>query len=182
MTVASIDRRRGQAYRNWPWPGLLLLIGALSALLWLLFYQRHLEHHRVNWEKRMAQLESQSGGQLRPSHPIGRRDAQQRLLEVRNARLVKRQLGLPWGSLLQAVEASASPSLALLAIRPDSRKGTLAISGEARHLDGVLEFVRRLGSHAVFRRVLLQSHRLEPGDTRRPVRFSLVADLAEASP
>ncbi len=55
-----------------------------------------------------------------------------------------RQLSLPWNALFKAVEASGGQSIALLSLEPDLQKGMVKISGEAKDLEALLNYVRQL--------------------------------------
>ncbi len=92
----------------------------------------------------------------------------------RRARAVALELALPWSDLFDAVESAVDPSVALLAIEPDSRRSAVRVSGEARNKQAMLDYMTRLGAQSPMAKVLLESHS-ERGGTRAPVFFTLVA-------
>ncbi len=104
------------------------------------------------------------------------------MIEVKEANQVVRQLNLPWNALFNAVEVSGGQSIALLSMEPDLQKGTVKISGEAKDLDALLNYVRQLSKHGVFGRVLLQSHHILQDVAEKPLRFSLLADWKGGAP
>jgi hypothetical protein len=165
-----------------PWLGWLLLFAALAGLGLLGTYYQDLTARNATWEARMERIDRASGSRVRVMRAPDKQEARVQLQEVRNANLVLRQLGLPWGDLFAAIETSAGANVALLAMEPDTRKGTVRITGEAKHLGDVLVFIKQLGSRPVFSRVFLQNHQTQQQDPQRPVRFSLIADWAEARP
>jgi hypothetical protein len=86
---------------------------------------------------------------------------------------------LPWDRLLGALEAAASADVALLALDPVPHERHLRLDGEARDLDALRGYLRRLG--ASFIRVELQSHQVNGDDPQRPVRFVLLLAWGEQS-
>jgi len=91
------------------------------------------------------------------------------------ARRIALELRLPWNDLFRAVEESADPAVALLAVEPDVQRSALRVTGEAKNKDAMLRYVRRLGAQKPVVRAMLESHieRREAG--RAPVQFTLVA-------
>jgi dipeptidyl aminopeptidase/acylaminoacyl peptidase len=126
------------------------------------------------WEEKMESIERGHGlhasaGSRGGAGPEGL------VLEVKRANEVLRQLSLPWEELLQAVESAAGREIALLALEPDTEKQVVKISGEARDMAGLLDYITRLEEQKVFGPVFLQSHQVQLQDPERPVRFSLLA-------
>lgn len=165
-----------------PWLGLLLLATALAALALLGAYYQELKQRNALWEARIDHIERLSSSRARSARPLGEPAARRLLQEVQHANQVLRQLSLPWNALFKAVETSVGKDVALLALEPDTQKGTLRISGEAKHLDAVLGFVKQLGSREIFTSVFLQNHQMQQEDPQRPVRFSLLAVWKVAAP
>ena len=62
-------------------------------------------------------------------------------------------------------------------MEPDLRKGTVTISGEAKDLAALLDYIKQLGTRDVFGSVLLQNHQIQQADPEKPMRFSLLAVL-----
>jgi len=92
-------------------------------------------------------------------------------LEIKHANEVLQQLTLPWGKLFQAMESSSGKQVALLAMEPDAEKQVVKISGEAKDIAAVLDYIRRLAAQQVFSSVYLQSHQIQQQDPEKPVRF-----------
>jgi hypothetical protein len=95
-----------------------------------------------------------------------------------------RRLTTPWSNLLQDLEAAAVDSgkdVALLEIAPDKNKQVIRVSGEARSLQHVLDYVRRLQSAESLSHPLLENHEVQKSVRERPVRFVVAANwrLAE---
>ena len=85
------------------------------------------------------------------------------------------QLNLPWRALHDAVRGATPPSVALLALEPDSRKRVLRISAEAKNSDDMLAYVEALGREEWFSAVTLVRHEVIEQDPNRPLRFQVDA-------
>lgn len=85
------------------------------------------------------------------------------------------QLNLPWRALHDAVRGATPPSVALLALEPDSRKRVLRISAEAKNSDDMLAYVEALGREESFSAVTLVRHEVVEQDPNRPLRFQVDA-------
>lgn len=95
--------------------------------------------------------------------------------ELDAARLILRELALPWDALFGAIETSNDNSTALLAIEPDAGKRVVRISGEARNYLAVLNFMTRLEKAQPLGSVHLLSHQVREDVAERPVQFTLSA-------
>lgn len=103
------------------------------------------------------------------------------MAQVNNANRIVRELVVPWNALFNAVDASGREGVALLALEPDTQKGTVKMTGEARDLEALLAYVRQLESCEVIGRVLLQEHQVQRDVADKPVRFSLLAEWKGAA-
>jgi hypothetical protein len=180
MRALQLDYQRDG--KPLPWLGQLLLATALAALVLLHGYYQDLKQRSAIWEAKVDHIARLSSSRVRAERPLSEAMARAQMLEVQQANQVLRQLSLPWNALFKAVETSAGSDVALLALEPDTQKGTVRISGEAKHLDAVLDFVKRLGTREVFTSVFLQNHQLQQQDPQRPVRFTLLAVWKLAAP
>ena len=153
----------------------MLLAGAIATALLFVAgqgYERDLTQHRAVVQR----AEQALPGAARPAASAAEAKAQQAVLaEVRR---VGAQLDLPWGELFGALESIAVADVALLSLSPDARKRQLRISAEARNVEAMLDFHRRLEESTVFRDVSLINHEIVAQVPERPVRFNLVADWA----
>ena len=80
--------------------------------------------------------------------------------EIKEANQVLDELGRPWPALLLRLEQSASPDVALMAIRPDAAKGRLRLKGEARDVAALLAYLQRLEAVPEMHDVVLDEHEL----------------------
>ncbi|MFZ2161165.1 MAG: hypothetical protein WAW02_03000 [Sideroxyarcus sp.] len=163
-----------QQNRPFQWAGTVLLVLSLLILALTVVYYRELNDRAATWEEKMESIERGYGLQA-PAVSRGSAGAEGLVLEVKRANEVLRQLSLPWEELLQAVESAAGNKVSLLALEPDTEKQVVKISGEARDMAGLLDYITRLEEQSVFGPVFLQSHQVQLQNSERPVRFSLLA-------
>ena len=152
------------------WPGLLLLAVALavSALV--------LERYRDVREE-LARYEAQAGLVL-PGARTTRALPKERLDEqAKSAEAVVRQLTLPWGSLIGAIEQAATRDVAILQLQPDAEQRVLRLTAEARNRDAMFEYLKRLGGARELSNVVLVSHQVQRDDPQQPIQFSVQALL-----
>ncbi|TWB29791.1 hypothetical protein [Nitrospirillum bahiense] len=89
-----------------------------------------------------------------------------------------RQLNLPWRAVLDAVEAGTPKTIALLALEPDARRGLIRIEAEAADGEAMLAYVKQLKQQPLLAGAVLQKHRTEESQARRPLRFQIEAGIA----
>ena len=95
--------------------------------------------------------------------------------ELALARDTVERLGLPWTKLFAALEAAASDQVALLAIEPDPKTGTVKISGDSKDYLSALAYVLNLSQADALSHVQLVRHEVKQNDPQRPVAFSISA-------
>ena len=99
--------------------------------------------------------------------------------EVAVARETVDRLGLPWSKLFAALEGAASEQVALLAIEPDTKSGTVRISGDSKDYLAALTYVLNLSRNDALSQVQLVRHEVKQNDPQRPVSFSISAAWKE---
>ena len=95
--------------------------------------------------------------------------------ELALARDTVERLGLPWTRLFAALESAATDQVALLAIEPDMKTGTVKISGDSKDYLAVLGYVLNLSQADALSNVQLVRHEVKQDDPQRPVAFSISA-------
>lgn len=156
------------------WPSVLLLVaGFLTAA--------YLGTRSVTVIGQLTTLEAERDALLH-SHrsdarraPLSAEDQQRLKAELKDANQVLIQLSLPWGALFKDIETSQQNEVALLAVVPDPDKGVVKISGEAKDLNAVIGYLRRLQKVRSLKSVYLASHHVRQRSAQRPVRFTLIA-------
>ena len=95
--------------------------------------------------------------------------------ELALARDTVDRLGLPWTKLFAALESAATDQVALLAIEPDTKTGTVKISGDSKDYLAALGYVLNLSQNDALSNVQLVRHEVKQNDPQRPVAFSISA-------
>jgi Tfp pilus assembly protein PilN len=137
-----------------------------------------LERYRDARES-LARLETESG-LIAPERRAARPVSKERLdEEVKSAEAVVRQLALPWGALVRAVEQAATRDVAILQLQPDAEQRLLRLTAEARNREAMFEYLRRLAADRGLADVHLVSHHVQKEDPQRPIQFSVQAALRD---
>lgn len=171
MAKLRLDYQR--SIKPFPWGGVLLLVVSSAIMIAIGIYYRSLSDQATLWESKTERIERAA----QRSFPGSRSD--ERLApavsqEVKRANQVLRQLGMPWESLFQAVESAGGKEVALLALEPDMEKRLVKISGEAKTMAAMLEYIKQLENRDVLGTVYLQNHHVQLQDPEKPVRFELL--------
>ena len=90
-------------------------------------------------------------------------------------RAVLARLQLPWEQFFTVLESIATNDVTLLAISPNSTRGTLHLRGEAKDLYAALRYVKALGHGGYFHDVELLEHEIGTQNPFLPVRFVVAA-------
>jgi len=112
----------------------------------------------------------------KPRVPVVKASAE----ELALARDTVERLGLPWAKLFAALEAAGNDKVALLAIEPDTKSGTVKISGDSKDYLAALGYVLTLSQNDALSHVQLVRHELKQNDPQHPVTFSVSAAWNEA--
>ena len=99
----------------------------------------------------------------------------QPLVPIAQANTILDQLNLPWESLFDSIESASTEHIALLSLQPNVGNRTLRISGEARSMSELLDFVEALEREAVFENVHLLNYKIKQDNPHRPIIFLLTA-------
>ena len=84
-------------------------------------------------------------------------------------------LATPWNELLDSIEQSDMPDIALLGIDPSVKKQQLILTGEAKNLATILQYINKLSQQATLSQVVLQKHVVNEASNEKPVSFSIIA-------
>ncbi|MEJ5061830.1 MULTISPECIES: PilN domain-containing protein [unclassified Pseudomonas] len=164
--------------------GWSLLAGGVVLALTCTVIQQHLseqsEQQQGHLQTTQRVLTGDTGSKVSLT-PAETREQAQNLAEMRK---VSQQLRRPWERLFATLEAMPRDNIALLSLTPDARKGQVRISAEARDLDAMLDFHRRLEASDELSDVSLLSHEIVANVPEQPVRFNLSAtwEIGDANP
>jgi len=171
MRVLNLDFRREDSQAKWP--GIALLVAGIAAAIAAGTQYSQLTDESAQAEASVRHLASPARKQTTAIGPGG--DLQKVSLELKRAGDVAFQLKVPWNDLFASVEAATTPNVALLSIESDTAKRQVKISGEAKDIESVLDYLRFLGAQPKLANVYLHSHQLQQQDPQHPVRFVLGA-------
>jgi hypothetical protein len=156
------------------WIGLMALsIGAIALVL-MVSHFRDLSRKISDQELLVDKLKGERRSSFSPPASENRSD-EQIARETKQANAAIRQLSLPWKDLFEALEATRTAEVAILAIEPDVNKGLVNISAEAKKLDSMLDYAASLQKVALFHEVLILNHQVQEQDPEKPVRFVVQA-------
>jgi len=91
------------------------------------------------------------------------------------ARVVLSHLTVPWEALFRGLESVDEKDVALLSMIPDAEKQQIKLTLEAKNLNAMLSYHRKLQENPTFKEVSLGEHEIVQQDPYRPVRFSVTA-------
>ncbi|QJC79068.1 pilus assembly protein [Pseudomonas umsongensis] len=161
----------------------LLVGGVVLALICIVIQQQvsgEAEQQQGHLQTTQRVLTGDTGSKVSLT-PAETREQAQNLAEMRK---VSQQLRRPWERLFATLEAMPRDNIALLTLTPDARKGQVRISAEARDLDAMLDFHRRLEACDELSDVSLLSHEIVANVPEHPVQFNLSAtwEIGDANP
>jgi hypothetical protein len=161
----------------------LLLIGLL--VLSGVFLQFRQVTEEVNyWTNRVERLEKQQQQKAAPRSRAASRIkefSQEIRKEITQANAILDQINLPWETLFDAIEHAATEEIALLSLQPNVSSRTLRISGEAKSMPELLDFVEALERELVFENVHLLNYKIKQDNPQRPIIFLLTAVWMQVS-
>jgi Tfp pilus assembly protein PilN len=163
MTMQRLDLDFSKTRRGSPWLGRLLL--AVAALIMVdagMSYQTAKKTLREN-EARLAK------------RTLAGRAVKATPQEVAVVRETVQRLSLPWDELFTALESAASDGVALAAIEPDVKAGTVKISGDGKDYLSALSYVANLSRSEGLAGVQLVRHEQKANDPKGPVSFAVSA-------
>jgi len=144
-----------------PWLGRVLLAVAAVILV-----DTGLSYHAA---QRALQDQAARVGKRTPAGP---KASPQEIAAVRET---VQRLSLPWDELFIALESAASDRVALAAIEPDTKKGTVTISGDGKDYLAALSYVLNLSKTEGLEHVQLVRHEQKANDPNGPVSFAVSA-------
>ncbi|WP_256214858.1 PilN domain-containing protein [Nitrosomonas eutropha] len=164
--------------QRFPVVGYILLLLGVALLLSAVYQLKQTMSKITYWEAREVRITQQQKHTRQPRTPIARinKATQQELKQVND---ILRQLNFPWEALFDSLELAASKEVALLSLQPNVSGRAIRISGEARNLAGLVEYVQALEQEPVFRNTYLASYKTRQDDPYHPIVFSIMATWYE---
>jgi Tfp pilus assembly protein PilN len=166
--------------RTPPWFSVVLLLSGVVMTLYLSIHSADLLSELSSLEEEQIALERKSKHKSDSPRPAAI-DAPQLQAEIRQANEVLERLALPWDPLFKEIESSPTIPIALLAVEPDTAKRLITITGEAKNLEAMLNYIRLLQGKKSLAHVYLKNHHIEMQIAEQPVRFVVVASWVTRS-
>jgi len=163
------------AKRRAPWAAWVLLALAAGFTADLAVSYQNVQESIVKAQARLASLERPRNA----AAPVRARPRNISPEEIAQARETYTRLSTPWNDLFGALESTMVDKVALLAIEPDTKTGTVVISGEGRDYPAVLEYVVGLQGAKFFERVHLVRHEIRQNDPQNAAAFAVSAAWKE---
>ena len=161
----------------------ILLIGLL-VLAGVLLQFRQVTEEVNHWTNRVERLEKQHQQKAAPrtrSTPRIKEFSQEIRKEITQANAILDQINMPWETLFDAIENAATEEIALLSLQPNVASRTLRLSGEAKSMSELLDFVEALERELIFENVHLLNYKVKQDNPHRPIIFLLTAAWMQVS-
>lgn len=173
-----------QPRRHKPILGASLLLAAILLAVVCAALYRHLDEQEQLQQQQLQHAQHQLGGDVPGKaglSPAESREQEQNLAQMRQ---VSQQMRRPWERLFAMLESLPQDDVALLSLTPDARKGQVRISAEARNLEAMLDFHRRLENSDELSDVSLLNHEILAQSPDHAVQFNLSAtwEISDANP
>jgi hypothetical protein len=89
------------------------------------------------------------------------------------ARTLAGQLATPWSDLLSLLESNPGRDVTLSGFEPNSERAEMRITGQARNLERIVDYLRFLQKQPRVVRAMLVSHQVQAAEPGTPVRFQV---------
>lgn len=162
MQALQIDFCRTRKAPRWVAPVLMLLALGFCGDVAVSFLQERSSY--LKNERALAALDPRS---YRPARSASAE-------EIAAAKDTVQRLSMPWDRLFGALEQAANDQVALLAIQPDPKAGTVLISGDSKDYLAALTYVLNLSRSDALSRVQLARHEVKQ-DAGKSVGFAVQA-------
>lgn len=157
---------------SWSWLGLSLFLTSLvlAVFTWQHYQTRQLAENEIS--SKLNQFSRQVNQKKLPVNIVSTEISPEKKQQIQTTVAA---LTIPWNELLLAVEKSDTQEIALLNLEPSSKKQQLILSGEAKNLQSVLDYIQNLEAQPMLDKVYLQKHHVDEVNAFKPVRFTLLA-------
>lgn len=174
MSTLDIDfgspRRSARHYAGWAL--LLLAAGLVGYEAWC--YGRYTQT-RHSLESERDRLQVLLTGAVRPASSAASAPSKD---GFRRAAQAADRINAPWDRLFESVEAAMDGQTALLGMEPDFDRREVTLRVEAKDMDGMLSYLKRIDAASGLSGAYLDTHQMQLRDPQRPVRFTVVARWA----
>lgn len=156
--------------------GVVVLLAGMIALAVTLFYvqQTHAAHDARATEVAALERTQQKRAPVRAKTS---RSAPVDIAGLARAR-VRSNLDYSWQPTFAALENTRSPKIALVSLEASQAKKQMRLVAESRRLMDAVAFANQLDLQPGVARTALMQHEVQEKNAQRPVRFTLVMEMA----
>lgn len=156
--------------------GVIVLLAGMVALAVTLFY---VQQTNAAHEARASEVAALERAQQKsaPRRVKPSRTAPVNIAELARTR-VRSNLDYSWQPAFAALENSRSPKIALVSLEASQTKRQMRLVAESRRLMDAVAFANQLDLQPGVARTALMQHEVQEKNAQRPVRFTLVMEMA----
>ena len=156
--------------------GVVVLLAGMIALAVTLFYAQQTNAAHVARASEVAALE-RAQQKRAPVRAKSNRPAAVDIAELARARVLS-NLDYSWQPAFAALENTRSPKIALVSLEASQTKKQMRLVAESRRLMDAVAFSNQLDLQPGVVRTALLQHEVQEKNAQRPVRFTLVVEMA----
>ncbi len=167
MNIDFVRQRRAARPLAWLLLACGLLVTSAVALDW--------QSAQADWQSAQAQAERQTrqAQAARPARAAAPTVAPDTLKAGQH---IEAALNRPWGLLLSDLESLSAAPVALVGLEAQGEGRVVRLTGEARHMQDVVDYVARLRTLPSARGALLVSHEIRRDEAVEVLRFGVDLD------
>ena len=148
----------------------------LFALIIATFTWQSYLNQQASLANNISQLE-QYNKQLKPAKSLLAKP--EMVIEAKEIQQIKQTvsaLTAPWDALLDGIEQTDMQNIVLLSLTPNLKKQQLLLTGEAKDLASVLQYIKQLEMQPMLSQVYLQKHTVDITNSAKQVSFNVSAN------
>jgi hypothetical protein len=168
FTLDFIPRRKRPSLLGWLLLGAAALLAA-AVMLEYLDTQERLDDAQQQLA-RAQRLQARASGQQ-----LTRKEERVPDVELHRAAQIAANLQGPWLQRMAQLEAAGNADITLLSLDADAAKAQINLAGEARSLEAVFDYAKRIGTQSGFNSVQVQNYEFHKVGTQDLVQFKLSA-------
>jgi hypothetical protein len=168
FTLDFVPRRNRPSLLGW------LILGAALLLVCAITMEYFDAQERL--DEAQQQLSRAERAQQRASGlQLSRKPVPVSDIELRRAARLAASLQGPWLQLMPQLEAASNADITLLLLNADTGKAQINVAGEARSLEAVFDYAKRIGAQPGFASVQVQNYEFHRIGSQELVQFKLGA-------
>lgn len=172
LNLDYVDQEIYSLDRGSPWSIAIFFLGLLVAVIVLDVIQKMTEE-QAQTELMLSQKKAQYHQGAEKNTPKTKKTYTE--VELKLIRNTLSDLGTPWEPLLSGLESINMGSVALLLFEPNKKKQQILLTGQAKNIQSMLQYVEAVSALPMLSKVYLQNHLIDIDDPNKPVTFTIAA-------